>query len=220
MWFLGWEWGERVRVAGEGQEEERRGSERKADRGASLHGWRACCLQPAAGGELRLGLPSWGLTPVPLRCQASLPSRCPESRQLSTPVLPCTPVPDPLLPVLSVPLPPTPSPSSQVGPQLRAARGAATCQGRTAHWLQLALHQQDMCFRSLDLRFMQILHSAHSQSQACPSTKMTGWLFCQEDLPWLLHPAEAPRRPCGSGLGRPGERGMLRLEKNTGCYRT
>lgn len=70
-----------------------------------------------------------------------------------------------------------------------------------------------MSFCSLDLRFMQILHSAHSQSQACSSTKMTGWLFCQEDLPWLLYHAEAPRRPCGSGLGRPGERGMLRLKK-------
>lgn len=82
------------------------------------------------------------------------------------------------------PLPPTPSPSSQAGPQLGAARGAATCQGHTAHWLHLALHRQDMSSRSLDLRFMQILHSAQSQSQACPSTKMTGWLFCQEDLPW------------------------------------
>lgn len=164
MWHLGWERGWESSRGGARGKEARFREERRQGKS----------LLPAAHSRRRAqaGLPSRGLTPGagllsppdPLS-EGSCQSQC-------FAAYPCTRVTSPGTLSLLYHFTPSPSsPSSQAGPLSSphsrrpegqpegAARGEATCQGLTAHWLQLALHQQVMFFRSLDLRSMQILHS-------------------------------------------------------------
>lgn len=217
MWYLCWEQRGGELVGGERswgrQEEERQDSERKVDRGASLR-WAG--REPAARSPQQEESSGWA-SPV----GAPLSSRSPERRQRSLPGLPCTPVPDSLLPV-----PPVPStislPLPAAGSSL-AWRGL--CPASQGTWGSQRDSQRDGCLPGphsspaatgppptghVPLQFRFKIHASFA-FRSVPGPRLSqykndGRLFCQEDLPWLLHHVEAPRRPRGPGIGRPGQR--------------